>query len=114
MQQEFSAALYQLMTQTRRKEEDNPHGPDSPTTQENENNINTNTVNSNNKDGTTIMNGIPKQIIDDKSNIEKAMKATGNMNGLSLSGKYLSNRKLFCSHKSMRSPCTLSEFSVKL
>ncbi|XP_076243047.1 adenylate kinase isoenzyme 5 isoform X1 [Calliopsis andreniformis] len=89
VQQEFAAALYQLMTKTRRKEEENSRGPQSPTLQQHKNNVNANPVNSNNRDDAVMPNGISKQIVDGKSNIEKAIKATENLNGLSLSGAAL-------------------------
>ena len=44
MQQEFSAALYQLMTRTRRKEENDVQSPKLDVMQENGNNAKLNTV----------------------------------------------------------------------
>lgn len=87
MQQEFAAALYQLMTQTRRKEENNPHGPELQIVQENGNNVKSNSVLPNNRDQSIIPNGISKQIIDGKLNVEKAINNTKTMNGISIHGK---------------------------
>lgn len=87
MQQEFAAALYQLMTQTRRKEENDPHDPESQIVQDNENNTKSNVLIPNNRNESIIPNGISKQIIDSKSNIKKATNTIKNMNGISIYGK---------------------------
>ncbi|XP_017759986.1 PREDICTED: adenylate kinase isoenzyme 5 [Eufriesea mexicana] len=86
VQQEFAAALYQLMTQTRRKEENNPHGPEPQIMQENGNNMKSNSVVPNNRDQSIITNGISKQIIDGKLNVDKAINSTKTMNGISIHG----------------------------
>ncbi|XP_003698184.1 adenylate kinase isoenzyme 5 isoform X1 [Apis florea] len=86
VQQEFAAALYQLMTQTRRKEENDPHDPESQIVQDNENNTKSNVLIPNNRNESIIPNGISKQIIDSKSNIKKATNTIKNMNGISIYG----------------------------
>ncbi|CAK9833165.1 Adenylate kinase isoenzyme 5 [Anthophora retusa] len=87
VQQEFAAALYQLMTQTRRKEGSDSHSPEPPATiLENGNNTNSNLVSPNNTNKTIILNGVSRQIIDGKMNIEKAISDSKNMNGMSLQG----------------------------
>nr|XP_012153720.1 PREDICTED: adenylate kinase isoenzyme 5 isoform X2 [Megachile rotundata] len=65
VQQEFAAALYQLMTQARRNKEDNE-------------------VIYNNSDQRIVLNGIPKHVIDNKSAIEKVISE--NMNGINVQG----------------------------
>lgn len=82
VQQEFAAALYQLMTQTRRKEENDLHNPEPQMVQENGNNEKSNTVVLNNKDQSIISNGVSKQMTDGKLNVEQAVNATKNMNGI--------------------------------
>ena len=82
VQQEFAAALYQLMTQTRRKEENDLHNPEPQMVQENGNNEKLNTVVLNNRDQSIISNGVSKQITDGKLNVEQAVNATKNMNGI--------------------------------
>lgn len=86
VQQEFAAALYQLMTQTRRKEENDPHSSESQIVQDNENNTKSNVLIFNNKNESIIPNGISKQIIDSKSNMKKATNTIKNMNGISVHG----------------------------
>ncbi|CAL7948457.1 unnamed protein product [Xylocopa violacea] len=86
VQQEFAAALYQLMTQVQRKEESDPNGPEWQTQENNESNTNSDLVVPNNNDQTIIPNGISKQLIDGKTNIEKAISATKNINGISIHG----------------------------
>lgn len=93
MQHEFAAALYQLMTQSRRIEEDDPHGPKSPTVHKTENNTNSNPATPSKEDQTIIANGISKPIIEGKSNVEKTVKSTESLNGLSLRGKCLLKKK---------------------
>lgn len=90
MQQEFAAALYQLMTQTCRKEENDPHSSESQIVQDNENNTKSNVLIFNNKNESIIPNGISKQIIDSKSNMKKATNTIKNMNGISVHGKQYS------------------------
>lgn len=90
MQQEFAAALYQLMTQTRRKEENDPYDPESQIMQDNGNNTKSNILIPNNRNESIIPNGISKQIIDSKSNIKKATNTIKNMNGISIHGKQYS------------------------
>lgn len=90
MQQEFAAALYQLMTQTRRKEENDPYDPESQIVQDNGNNTKSNILIPNNRNESIIPNGISKQIIDSKSNIKKATNTIKNMNGISIHGKQYS------------------------
>lgn len=80
MQQEFATALYQLMTQTYRKKENDPHGSESQI-QDNENSIKSNLLISNNRNESIIPNGISKQIIDSKSNMKKPTNIIKNMNG---------------------------------
>lgn len=82
VQQEFAAALYQLMTQTRRKEENDLHNPEPQMVQENGNNEKLNTVVLNNRDQSIISNGVSKQMTDGKLNVEQAVNATKNMNGI--------------------------------
>ncbi|XP_076670567.1 adenylate kinase isoenzyme 5 [Andrena cerasifolii] len=89
VQHEFAAALYQLMTQSRRIEEDDPHGPESPTVHEAESNTNSTPATPNKEDQTIIANGISKPIIEGKSNVEKTVKSTEGLNGLSLRGAAL-------------------------
>ncbi|XP_017881074.1 adenylate kinase isoenzyme 5 [Ceratina calcarata] len=84
VQQEFAAALYQLMTKTQRKEENDQRAPDSPTSRENENNLNV--IMPNNRNQPTTPNGVSKPIIDDESNTEKVINATNKMNGISIHG----------------------------
>ncbi|XP_076750036.1 uncharacterized protein LOC143422939 [Xylocopa sonorina] len=86
VQQEFAAALYQLMTRVQRKEESNPNGPEWQTLENNESNTKSVIVVPNNNDQTIIPNGISKQLIDGKTNIEKAINATKNVNGISIHG----------------------------
>ncbi|KOC65843.1 Adenylate kinase isoenzyme 5, partial [Habropoda laboriosa] len=86
VQQEFAAALYQLMTQTRRKGENDSHSPEPPIVQENGNNTNSNPIITNDTNQTIIQNGVSRQIIDGKMNIEKAINDSKNMNGISLQG----------------------------
>lgn len=90
MQQEFAAALYQLMTQTRRKEENDLYDPESQIVQDNGNNTKSNILIPNNRNESIIPNGISKQIIDSKSNIKKATNTIKNMNGISIHGKQYS------------------------
>lgn len=91
MQQEFAAALYQLMTQTKcRKEENDPYDPESQIMQDNGNNTKSNILIPNNRNESIIPNGISKQIIDSKSNIKKATNTIKNMNGISIHGKQYS------------------------
>lgn len=91
VQQEFAAALYQLMTQTRRKEENDLHNPEPQMVQENGNNEKLNTVVLNNRDQSIISNGVSKQMTDGKLNGEQAVNATKNMNGIrSIQGKQYS------------------------
>ncbi|XP_043790117.1 adenylate kinase isoenzyme 5 isoform X2 [Apis laboriosa] len=85
VQQEFAAALYQLMTQTCRKKKNDPHSSESQI-QDNENNIKSNVLISNNRNESIIPNGISKQIIDNKSNVKKATNIIKNMNGISIYG----------------------------
>ncbi|XP_031846422.1 adenylate kinase isoenzyme 5 isoform X2 [Nomia melanderi] len=75
VQQEFAAALYQLMTQSRRKGEEN-HAARSPLTVDNGNLI------GNNRDQ-ILPNGVLKEANNEKPSIENAMNA---MNGLSFGG----------------------------
>ncbi|XP_046143634.1 adenylate kinase isoenzyme 5 [Osmia bicornis bicornis] len=70
VQQEFSAALYQLMTQARRNREDNLGGDRG--------------VVYNNSDQRIVLNGVPKHVVDGKSTIEKVI--SDNMNGINAQG----------------------------
>lgn len=73
MQQEFAAALYQLMTQARRNREDNIGGDRG--------------VVYNNSDQRIILNGALKHAVDGKSAVEKVI--SDNMNGINAQGKSL-------------------------
>ena len=87
MQQEFSAALYQLMTRTRRKEENDVQSPKLDVMQENGNNAKLNTVVPDNRDQPIVPNGVSKQMIDDKLNVRETLTAKKNINGISIQGK---------------------------
>lgn len=86
VQQEFAAALYQLIIQTRRKKENDPHDSESQIIQDNENNTKSSVLISNNRNESIISNGISKQIIDSKSNMKKTTNTIKNMNGMSIHG----------------------------
>ncbi|KAK1136890.1 hypothetical protein K0M31_001421 [Melipona bicolor] len=86
VQQEFSAALYQLMTRTRRKEENDVQSPKLDVMQENGNNAKLNTVVPDNRDQPIVLNGVPKQMIDGKLNVKEALTAKRNINGISIQG----------------------------
>ncbi|XP_006623391.1 adenylate kinase isoenzyme 5 [Apis dorsata] len=91
VQQEFATALYQLMTQTYRKKENDPHGSESQI-QDNENSIKSNLLISNNRNESIIPNGISKQIIDSKSNMKKPTNIIKNMNGHIYGAPRITNR----------------------
>ncbi|XP_076625518.1 adenylate kinase isoenzyme 5 [Colletes latitarsis] len=84
VQQEFAAALYQL-TQLQRTGMEDIHGRSKSQT-ENENGTNSKPLISNNKDLTAVSNGVSKQMLDDKPNIENVINATKHINGISLQG----------------------------
>ncbi|KAF3420546.1 hypothetical protein E2986_11462, partial [Frieseomelitta varia] len=86
VQQEFSAALYQLMTRTRRKGENNVQSPKLDVMQENGNNAKLNTVVPDNRDQPIVPNGVSKQMIDGKLNVKEALTAKKNINGISIQG----------------------------
>ncbi|XP_076298244.1 adenylate kinase isoenzyme 5 isoform X2 [Lasioglossum baleicum] len=84
VQQEFAAALYQMMTQARRKGEDGTYAPWSPEGDVNEGN--TDPVISNNRDRTIIPNGVLKEAVNEIPAIENAINAKKSINGISLGG----------------------------
>lgn len=84
VQQEFAAALYHMMRRARRKEEGNPRGHESPESGEN---LYPNLA-PNDGDRTFKPNGIAKQITSGKSNIEKALNAAKNTNGINMHGAH--------------------------
>ncbi|XP_076183731.1 adenylate kinase isoenzyme 5 isoform X2 [Ptiloglossa arizonensis] len=86
VQQEFAAALYQLMTQSRHAKVEHSREFKSPIVQENGNGTISSPLITNNKDQTVILNGISKQTFDNVSNIENAINTTKNLNGISLQG----------------------------
>ncbi|XP_053983249.1 adenylate kinase isoenzyme 5 isoform X2 [Hylaeus volcanicus] len=85
VQQEFAAAVYQLMTQSQRTAREEPRSSKLLTLQT-ENGTSPTQFISNNKYQTVISNGTSKQSFDDNPNIENAINATKNMNGISLQG----------------------------
>ncbi|XP_054006157.1 adenylate kinase isoenzyme 5 isoform X1 [Hylaeus anthracinus] len=85
VQQEFAAAVYQLMTQSQRTAREEPRSSKLLTLQT-ENGTSPTQFVSNNKYQTVISNGNSKQSFDDNPNIENAINATKNMNGISLQG----------------------------
>jgi len=64
VQQDFAAALYQLMRQARRKEEESLHDADSPTIEE----LRPNGVHAVNENERAIPNGVAKQMANGMAN----------------------------------------------
>lgn len=86
VQQDFAAALYQLMRMARRKEEENLHDPDFPEIKNQPNRVH---ATNNHQNGHAIPNGVAKQIASDVSNhTRKMINTTKNVNGIAAQGNF--------------------------
>ncbi|KAI4484783.1 hypothetical protein M0804_007349 [Polistes exclamans] len=100
VKEDFSQALFQLMRRARRKEEDNPHGPESPKFQENGDNVDPNLAVPVDINGTqdiegqkhhgghNIANGVPRQMLNNgvSDQVSKTIDKVENLNGVVVQG----------------------------
>ncbi|XP_043496776.1 adenylate kinase isoenzyme 5 [Polistes fuscatus] len=99
VKEDFSQALFQLMRRARRKEEDNPRGPESPKFQENGDNVDPNlpvhgdingaqNIEGQRHHGHSIANGVAKQMLNNgvSDQVSKTINKVENLNGVVVQG----------------------------
>lgn len=99
VKEDFSQALFQLMRRARRKEEDNPRGPESPKSQENDDDIDPNLPVPSDINGTqeteqqrrshNIANGFARHMVNNgvSDQVSKTIDKVENLNGVVVQGQ---------------------------